>query len=75
MKQQETVTYRETYRKLLALEKGIQELKALLRSIGLSGKVVCHHPVSLEGTWAGANISDEDLVAARKAMFPCEHRD
>lgn len=70
MKQQETFNYQEIYRKLLVLEKGIQELKALLLNFWLSGGVVCRHPISLEGIWAGANISDEDLAAARKAMFP-----
>jgi hypothetical protein len=75
MTQEETITYWEIYQKLVDLEKGIQELKALLQASRFSEEIVCCHPVSLKGIWAGADITDEDIEAARRSMFPYEDHD
>ncbi len=72
MTQEETITYRKIYQKLMDLEKGIQELKALLQASRFAEERVCRHPVSLEGIWASADITDEDIEAARRSMFPYE---
>jgi hypothetical protein len=37
-------------------------------------QIECHHPVKLEGIWAGAEITDDDIVAAQRSAFSYEHQ-
>ena len=75
MTQTETISSYDIYDKLLDLEKSIRELRMLLLTTELPAERICRHPVSLEGIWAGANITDEDIEAAKHSMFAYEYED
>lgn len=75
MTREQAATYQDVYQKLLLVEKGIQEVKALLRTTRVSsGEPICNHPAFLEGIWDGVDITDEDVETAKKSQFPYEHR-
>lgn len=69
MTQTETISSYAIYDKLLDLEKSIRELRMLLVAAKSPEERICRHPVSLEGIWAGANITDEGIEAAKRSMF------
>ena len=75
MTQTETINSYAIYDKLLDLEKGIRELRMLFLTAKPPVERICRHPVSLEGIWAGANITDEDIEAAKRSMFAYQHED
>ena len=61
----------QIYRRLANIERDIREIKVMLLK-RRTGRRACEHPVSLEGLWAGAAISDTDLEAAKRSLFPFE---
>ena len=69
MAQQRIVSSQRIYQKLLDLEESIRELRMLLLTAKPLEERICRHPVSLEGIWAGADITDEDIEAAKRSMF------
>jgi len=72
---QQTMTVIQIHEKLVELERALSELKRLLEELTSHPvEKVCLHPVSLEGIWAGASITDADIRAARRAMFPYDTR-
>lgn len=73
MTQTETVSSYDIYDKLLDLEKSIRELRMLFVTAKSPEERICRHPVSLEGIWAGANITDEDIEAAKRSLFAYQH--
>lgn len=72
MTQAETISSYAIYDKLLDLEKSIRELRMLFVTAKSPEERICRHPVSLEGIWAGANITDEDIEAAKRSTFGSE---
>ena len=75
MTQTETISSYAIYDKLLDLEKSIRELRMLFLTAKPPAERICRHPVSLEGIWAGTNITDEDIEAAKRSMFAYQHED
>ena len=75
MTQTEAISSYAIYDKLLDLEKSIRELRMLFLTAKPSAERICRHPVSLEGIWAGANITDEDIEAAKHSMFAYQYED
>jgi len=75
MTQTETINSYAIYDKLLDLEKSIRELRMLFLTTKSPAERICRHPVSLEGIWAGANITDEDIEAAKRSMFAYQYED
>ena len=75
MTQTETISSYAIYDKLLDLEKSIRELRMFFLTTKPPAERICRHPVSLEGIWAGANITDEDIEAAKRSMFAYQHKD
>ena len=73
MAQQRIVSSQRIYQKLLDLEESIRELRMLFLAAKPSKERICRHPVSLEGIWAGADITDEDIEAAKRSMFVYQH--
>lgn len=57
------------YRKLARIERDVRDLKLLLLKRRAEQKA-CSRPVSLAGLWAGAEISESDLEAAKRSLFP-----
>ncbi|GAB4529337.1 MAG: hypothetical protein Kow0063_06340 [Anaerolineae bacterium] len=71
----QSVGWPDVYHKLTALETQLQELRQLLwRLKPQETPIVCHHPVKLEGIWADAEITDDDITAAKRSVFSYEHR-
>jgi len=75
MTQTEAISSYAIYDKLLDLEKSIRELRMFFLTTKPLAERTCRHPVSLEGIWAGANITDEDIEAAKRSMFAYQHED
>jgi hypothetical protein len=75
MTQAETISSYDIYDKLLDLEKSVRELRMLFLTTKPPAERICRHPVSLEGIWAGANITDEDIEAAKRSMFAYQYED
>ncbi|MBM4464759.1 MAG: hypothetical protein FJ014_04205 [Chloroflexi bacterium] len=75
MSQTETISSYDIYGKLLDLERSVRELRMLFLATKPPAERICRHPVSLEGIWAGANITDEDIEAAKRSMFAYQHED
>lgn len=70
---QQPVSWLDIYQKLVALESQLQDLSQMIWQLKpAEGPIECQHPVQLEGIWAGCDISDDDLAAARQSMFPYE---
>ncbi len=66
------ITKVQIYEKLKLLEREISEMKiALLRSemVGETTK----KPISLEGIWGGIEITEEDIKASQRSLFPQEY--
>jgi hypothetical protein len=71
---QQSVSWTEVYHKLAALETQLQDLRQLVWTLKpKEAKVECRHPVKMEGIWAGAEISEEDITAAKRSLFVYEH--
>jgi hypothetical protein len=71
---QQSVNWLEVYHKLLVLEAQLQDLRVLVW--GLKPKetqIECSHPVKMEGVWAGTEITEDDIAAAKRTMFSYEH--
>ena len=68
MTQTETINSYDIYGKLLDLEKSVRELRMFFLITKPPAERICRHPVSLEGIWTGANITDEDIEAAKRSM-------
>lgn len=75
MAQIETISNHDIYNKLLDLEKSIRELRMLFLAAKSPAERISRHPISLEGIWAGANITDDDIEAAKRSMFAYQHED
>ncbi len=73
MTQTETINSYAIYDKLLDLERSIRELRMLLLVTKSPAERICRHPVSLEGIWAGAKITDEDIEDAKRSMFAYQY--
>ena len=70
---QPLVSWLDVYQKLVALEAQLQDLSQLVLTLKPEELTIeCHHPVRLEGIWAGAEITEDDVAAARQSMFPYE---
>jgi len=58
------------------LERRMWQLKILEQATRISNaEVISHHPVSLEETQDGVDISDEVLEKAKKPPFPFAYQD
>jgi hypothetical protein len=63
---QQPASWTEVYHKLVALETQLQDLRQLIWTLKpKEAKIECRHPVKVEGTWAGAEITEEDIAAAK----------
>ncbi len=71
---QTPVPVQQIYARVVALEAEMRELRALLLTLQPSGTVICQNPVSLSGLWAGVDIGDDLLAAARQSLFSYEHK-
>lgn len=70
----QSVGWLDVYHKLTALETQLQDLRQLLwRLKPQETSMVCRHPVQLEGIWANAEITDDDIAAAKRNVFSYEH--
>jgi len=70
---QHPVSWLDVYQKLLALESQLQDLSQIMWRLKPEDEPIeCQHPVQMEGIWAGSDISEADIVAARQSMFPYE---
>lgn len=72
MTQTETISSYDIYGKLLELEKSVRELRMIFVTTKPPAERICRHPVSLEGIWAGAKITDEDIEAAKRSILGSE---
>ncbi len=71
---QASVTWLDVYHKLVALETQLQDFRQLVWALKPTEvKIECRHPVKLEGIWAGVEISEEDIAAAKHSVFAYEH--
>ncbi|GAB4418613.1 MAG: hypothetical protein Fur0044_14700 [Anaerolineae bacterium] len=71
---QPAVTWLDVYHKLVALETQLQDFRQLVWALKPTEvKIECRYPVKLEGIWAGAEITEDDFVAAKRSMFAYEH--
>lgn len=70
---QQSANWLDVYNKLVALETQLQELRQLVWELKPQQvKIQSHHPVRLEGIWAGAEITEDDIAAAQRSMFAYE---
>lgn len=58
----------QLYRKVEKVEREVRDLKILLLKRRV-GQRVSNHPVPLAGMWAGADITDDDIRNAKRALF------
>jgi hypothetical protein len=71
----QSANWLDVYYKLAALETELQELRQLVWELKPEQtKFQCHHPVKLEGIWAGAELTEDDIAAAKRSMFPYEYK-
>ena len=71
---QQPMSWLDIYQKLAALEAELQDLSQMIWQLKPEEiKIECRHPVQMEGIWAGSDITEEDIAAARQSMFPFEH--
>jgi len=71
---QQPVSWLDIYEKIIGLEAQLQELRQMVSKLKPeNGEIVCHHPVKLEGMWAGVEITEDDIAAAKSSLFPYEH--
>ncbi len=67
------ISWLDIYRKLLTLESQLQDLSQMMWQLKPDDEPIqCQHPVRMEGIWAGSDISEADIAAARQSMFPYE---
>jgi hypothetical protein len=67
---QQSANWLDVYYKLVALETQLQELRQLVWELKPQQvKIQPRHPVKLEGIWAGAEITEDDIAAAQRSMF------
>ncbi len=63
---QSSASWQDVYHKLVALETQLQDLRRLVWEFKpKEAKVECRHPVRLEGIWTGAEITEDDIAAAK----------
>lgn len=63
------ITTKQLYSKVLKLEQEIKKVKlALLKK--KDDKVASITPISLKGIWKGAKITEKDIRAAKRSLFP-----
>ena len=64
-----SITETQIYEKLKLIEREIFKMKIALLKTGIKGKTT-KKPVSLEGIWEGIEITEEDIKASKKSLFP-----
>jgi hypothetical protein len=65
------VSWLDVYDKLIILETQLRDLRQLVLALKPEEvKIESKHPVQLEGIWAGSDVTEEDITAARRSMFP-----
>ncbi|MCQ3979370.1 MAG: hypothetical protein DPW09_38610 [Anaerolineae bacterium] len=71
---QPSVTCLDVYHKLVALETQLQDFRQLVWALKPTEvKIECRHPVKLEGIWVGAEITEDDIAAAKRSVFAIEN--
>ena len=68
------VPWQAIYARFVALEAEMRQLRTLLLALQSGGTIVCLNPVPLGGLWAGVDIVDDLIEAARKSMFAYERK-
>ncbi len=64
-----SITETQIYEKLKLLEREIYKMKIALLKTEMRGETV-RKPISLEGIWEGVEITEEDIKASQKSLFP-----
>ena len=64
-----SITETQIYEKLKLLEREISKMKIALLKKEMEKKTA-KKPVSLEGIWEGVEITEEDIKASQKSLFP-----
>jgi len=67
-----SMTEIQIYEKVKSLEREISGMKIALLKSGM-GKKASQKLISLEGVWAGAEITEEDIKVSQKSLFPQEY--
>ena len=64
-----SITETQIYEKLKLIEREISKMKIALLKTGVKEETT-KKPISLEGIWEGAEITEEDIKASKKSLFP-----
>jgi len=64
-----SITETQIYEKLKLLEREISKMKIALLKREMGGEPA-KKPISLEGIWEGVEITEEDIKASQKSLFP-----
>lgn len=67
-----SITETQIYEKLKLLEREVSKMKIALLKTETEGKSA-KKPVSLEGIWEGIEITEEDIRASQKSLFPQDY--
>lgn len=64
-----SVTEVQIYQRLKLIEREVSKMKISLLKAGVSRKSP-KEPISLEGVWGGVEITEEEIKASQKSLFP-----
>jgi hypothetical protein len=67
-----SITKVQIYEKVKLLEHEISRMKLALLKSEMVG-MPTQKPISLEGIWGGVEITEEDIKASQKSLFPHEY--
>lgn len=66
------ITEVQIYEKLKLLEREISKMRIALLKAEMGGETT-KKPISLEGIWKGVEITEEDIKASQRSLFPQDY--